>query len=40
VGIAEGLAIDLAAARAVRAATLSVTRPGAQAGMPSRQEVP
>jgi ribokinase len=38
-GIAEGLATDAAVERAVRAATLSVTRPGAQASMPSRREV-
>jgi ribokinase len=39
VGIAEGLAIGAAVESAVRAAVISVTRAGAQAGMPSRREV-
>jgi ribokinase len=39
VGIAEGLSLEDAARRAVRAASISVTRPGAQAGMPRRREV-
>ena len=38
-GLAEGLSLDDAAARAVRAAALAVTRPGAQAGMPHRREI-
>jgi len=38
-GIAEGLALTDAAARAGIAASLSVTRHGAQASMPSRKEV-
>lgn len=39
VGIAEGLSLDEAAERAVRAASIAVTRRGAQAGMPHRREV-
>jgi len=39
VGIAEGLAMGDAMARALRAASLSVTRAGAQPGMPRRKEV-
>jgi ribokinase len=39
VGIAEHLDIGLAAELAIRAATIVVTRPGAQAGMPRRTEV-
>lgn len=39
VGIAEGLTLRDAAARAVRAASISVTRDGAQPGMPWRREV-
>jgi ribokinase len=39
VGIANGLPLREASLRAVRAASLAVTRPGAQAGMPSRAEV-
>jgi len=39
VGMAEGLSLDAAAERAVRAASLAVTRRGAQAGMPYRREV-
>ncbi len=39
VGIAEGMAIRPAAERAVRAASLAVTRAGAQSGMPSRAEL-
>jgi len=39
VGIAEGLTLHDAAARAVRAASLAVTRRGAQAAMPYRREV-
>ncbi len=35
-GIAEGLPLRDAAERAVRAATMSVTEPGARAGMPTR----
>jgi ribokinase len=38
-GLAEGLDIAVAGARAVEAATISVTRPGAQPSMPSRAEV-
>jgi ribokinase len=38
-GIAEGLSLDAAAARAVNAASLCVTRPGAQAAMPRRDEL-
>jgi len=37
--LAEGLAIEAAIQRALRAASLSVTRPGAQSGMPYRREV-
>ena len=39
VGIAEGLPLEVAARRAVRAASIAVTRPGAQPGMPYRREV-
>jgi ribokinase len=39
VGIAEGLPIDNAIQRALKAASLSVTRPGAQPSMPHRREV-
>jgi ribokinase len=39
VGLAEGLDVVAAAARAVRAASLSVTRRGAQPAMPYRDEV-
>jgi len=39
VGLAEGLPIEEAARRAVRAASISVTRPGAQSSMPFRREV-
>jgi ribokinase len=39
VGLAEGLDIDPAVRRAVAAATLSVTREGAQPSMPTRAEV-
>lgn len=39
VGIAEGLPLDRAAARAVAAATVAITRHGAQAGMPYRKEL-
>ena len=39
VGIAEGLSLEDAAHRAVRAASIAVTRPGAQPGMPYRREV-
>jgi ribokinase len=38
-GLAEGLALRDAAARATRAASLAVTRSGAQAAMPYREEV-
>ena len=38
-GIAEGLPIEKAIQRALRAASLSVTRPGAQSGMPFRREI-
>lgn len=38
-GLAGGLSLDEAAERAVRAAAISVTRRGAQAGMPYRREV-
>jgi ribokinase len=38
-GIAEGLALPAAAARAIIAASLSVTRHGAQPSMPKRSEV-
>jgi ribokinase len=38
-GIAEGLAMERAVERAVRAAGLSITRPGAQDAMPRREEV-
>lgn len=39
VGIAEGMPLEISARRAVRAASICVTRPGAQAGMPYRHEV-
>lgn len=39
VGIAEGLALEDAARRAVQAASIAVTRAGAQPGMPWRLEV-
>jgi ribokinase len=39
VGIAEGLAIEETVQRALRAASLSVTRPGAQSSMPHRREI-
>jgi len=39
VGLAEGLDLDAAARRAMKAAALAVTRPGAQAGMPHRREI-
>jgi ribokinase len=38
-GFAEGLSLDAAAARAVRAASICVTRSGAQSAMPLREEV-
>jgi ribokinase len=38
-GIAEGLTMHEAVARAVRAAGISITRAGAQDAMPRRQEV-
>jgi len=38
-GLAEGNSVDEAAARAVRAAALSVTRGGAQTGLPTHDEV-
>ncbi len=39
VGVAEGLPIEDAIRRALIAASLAVTRPGAQSGMPYREEV-
>ena len=39
VGIAHGLSLREASLRAVRAASVAVTRAGAQAGMPRREEV-
>ena len=39
VGLAEGLSLDAAAARAILAASLQVTRPGAQAAMPKRGDL-
>ncbi len=39
VGIAEGLPPHAAVARAIRAASLSVTRPGARGGMPYRKNL-
>jgi ribokinase len=39
VGLAEGLSLDTAARRAIRAAAIAITRPGAQAGMPYRKEL-
>lgn len=38
-GIAEGLTMEQAVERAVRAAGISITRPGAQDAMPRREEV-
>ena len=38
VGLAEALGIEAAGRRAVAAATISVTRPGAQPSMPTRAE--
>jgi ribokinase len=38
-GIAEGLSVEDAVQRACRAAALKVTRPGAQDGLPFREEV-
>jgi ribokinase len=38
-GIAEGLSLGDAASRAVLAASISVTRPGAQPSMPQRREL-
>jgi ribokinase len=38
-GLAEDIAIEAAIGRAVRAASLAVTRPGAQSSMPMRREV-
>ena len=38
-GISEGMSIRPAVERAVRAASISVTRPGAQSGMPHRTEL-
>ena len=38
-GLAEGLSLTDAALRAIAAASISVTRPGAQASMPLRREV-
>ena len=40
VGLAEGRDLDHAARLAIRAAAIAVTRPGAQAGMPYRNELP
>lgn len=39
VGLAEGMTLDSAIARALNAASLSVTRPGAQTSFPRRKEV-
>jgi ribokinase len=39
VGIAEGLSLDSAVQRAIKAASLKTTRSGAQDGMPYREEV-
>jgi ribokinase len=39
VGLAESLPLEDSVKRAVRAATIAVTRPGAQSGMPRRAEV-
>lgn len=39
VGVAEGLSLEEAVQRAVKAASLKTTRPGAQDGMPYREEV-
>jgi ribokinase len=38
-GIAEGLSVEEAVRRACQAAALKVTRPGAQEGLPYREEV-
>jgi ribokinase len=38
-GLAEGLDLETAARRAVVAASISVTRPGAREGMPTREEL-
>jgi ribokinase len=38
-GLAEGLSLDEAARRAVVAASLSVTKPGARGGLPTRDEL-
>ena len=38
-GIAEGMPMEQAVERAVRAAGISITRPGAQDAMPRREEV-
>jgi ribokinase len=38
-GIAESLSLPDAVARAVRAAGIAITRPGAQDAMPRREEV-
>jgi ribokinase len=40
VGIGEGLSLTEAAGRAAKAASIAVTRPGAQAGMPLLSELP
>lgn len=39
VGLAEKLTLDDAAARAMKAAAIAITRPGAQPGMPHRREI-
>ena len=39
VGIAEGLDLEQAVQRAIKAASLKTTRPGAQDGMPYREEI-
>ena len=38
-GVVEGLTVEDAAHRAVVAAALSVTKPGAREGMPTREEI-
>jgi ribokinase len=38
-GLADGMDLEPAAARAVAAASLSVTRPGARGGMPTATEL-
>jgi ribokinase len=38
-GVAEGLNIEEAVRRSCQAASLAVTRPGAQDGMPYREEI-